>query len=94
MRALPFAVVLAAFAGCTSCMLVDISQGDAFSYRYSPWDNRDAEEAGARVKYWAYVGPKHYPTNEVLRMKLELYRGTNCIKQAFYDFPGTGEEAK
>jgi len=90
-----FAAVVAAvcLSGCTSCMLIDLYNRDVFTYRYAPWDNKDAEEAAARARYYWNGAAENYPTNveHVLEIRLHKCGETNDIKRAVYYIPGTKE---
>lgn len=82
---IPIAAVI--LGGCTSSLLIDLSQGDIFQYKYAPWQNQGIEEASQRVRYWCYEGPRHYATNKVVRLDMRLYLDeTNLIKKASYKF--------
>lgn len=83
----------ALLAGCTTCLCIDIENGDAFSYRYAPWEDACAEEAAARARYYWHGARDNYPTNVEHVLEIRLYRRgeTNDVKRAVYRV--TGKEA-
>lgn len=98
------AMVLSAFAfvallaGCTNCHMIDIANGDMFSYSYAPWESPEGKEMAARARYYEWGSRTKYRKGTWHRVEITMFDAgedcsqTNVLKRARYWIEGEKED--
>lgn len=97
MKSIMLCAALLAFAGCTNCHMIDLANGDRFSYSYAPWESHKGEEMAARSRYYEWGARTQYPKGTWHRVEITMFDAgedcsqTNVLKRARYWVEGEKE---